>query len=329
MENIKRILEEAESFVLATHVNPDADGLSSVLAMHLVLKNRGRRSLPLLEERGPSFLDFLHGFGDLVTLEDFRKDSFPVEESVALVFDLSEETRLGEVAPVVKAARERVILDHHARTGEALPGLRMVDPRAPATALLVYRLLRELGWEISAEAAENLYAGLYSDTGGFRFENTREEAFRVAADLVRLGARPAVVGERLLENHPPARFELMRRVLERREILSGGRGVLSYLTLKDFEETGARPAEAEDLATFLRSMRGVEISAMVKELKPGEVGVSLRSRGRIDVAELAASEGGGGHVRAAGFRKRGLAVEEVVSLVRRLILASLEAEDGD
>lgn len=328
METIKKILEEAESFILATHVNPDADGLASVLAMHLVLKARGRRTLPLIEDTGPDFLDFLHGFGDLVTLEDFSKGSFPVEESVALVFDLSEEARLGEVAPVVKAARERIILDHHAKTGEPLPGVRMVDPRAPATAFLVYRLLRDLGWAIPAEAAENLYAGLYSDTGGFRFENTREETFLVAAELVRLGARPAVVGERLMENHPPARFELLRRVLERREILSGGRGVLSYLTLKDFEETGSRPAEADDLATFLRSMRGVEISAMVKELRPGEIGVSLRSRGRINVAELAALEGGGGHPRAAGFRKRGLPVEEVVSLVRKRILASLEARYG-
>jgi len=324
MKGIREILENTETFILATHVNPDADGLGSMLAMHLVLRARGLRSVPLVEETPPGFLDFLHGFEDLVPVKDFRRKDFPVGESVALVFDLSEADRLGEVVSIVQSARERIVFDHHDRSGDPLPGLLVLEPGAPATALLVFRLLRGLCWAIPPGAAENLYAGLYSDTGGFRFEKTGEESFLVAAELVRLGARPAVVGEKLLENHPPARFELMKRVLERREWLAGGRGVLSFLTLDDFEEAGCRPSEAEDLATFLRSMRGVEVAVVVKEIRPGEVGVSLRSRGAVDVAELAASEGGGGHRRAAGFRKRDLPLEKVLSLVREKVTLALE-----
>ena len=320
MEEVRKILEDRGPFILATHVNPDADGLGCVLAVHLFLKSRGAESYPLVEDDPPEFLDFLHGFGDLLRAGELPRRP---EECVALVFDLSEAERLGDLAETVLSARKRVILDHHAVSGKPLPGLRILDPRAPATAFLVYQVLRDLGG-LSPEVAENLYAGLYSDTGGFRFENTREEAFVAAAELTRAGARPARVGERLLENHPPARFELLRRVLERREILCGGRAVLSWLTLKDMEEVGARPAEAEDFATFLRSMRGVEVSALVKEIRPGEIGVSLRSRGRVDVARLAASQGGGGHVRAAGFRRRETPLPEVLELVRNLLRSVLE-----
>ncbi|OAQ20491.1 DHH family phosphoesterase [Thermosulfurimonas dismutans] len=323
MERIKKILEGERYFILATHVNPDADGLSSVLAMTLALKNQGKVALPLVEEAPPAFLDFLHGFRELRIPEDLHQENLPLREAVAMVFDLSEEHRLGKVAEVVKETKERVILDHHALAGKSLPGVRLIDPKASATALLVLRVLESLNWPISAEVAENLYAGLYSDTGGFRFENTGEDTFLAAARLVRLGARPAFVGEKLLENYPPARFELLKRVLARREILAGGKAVLSYLTLSDFEEVGARPTEAEDFATFLRSMRGVELSALIKEIRPGEIGVSLRSRGTINVAELAFQEGGGGHLRAAGFKKNGFTVEEVVALVRSKILVVL------
>ncbi|WP_168719928.1 DHH family phosphoesterase [Thermosulfurimonas marina] len=319
-EKIREIFEGPGPFLLATHVQPDADGLSCVLAVHLFFKARGVESYPLIEDDPPEFLDFLHGFGDLL-----RPEALPrrPQECVALVFDLSEAQRLGGLAELVLAARERVILDHHAVSGQALSGLLLQDPRAPATAFLVYQILRDLGG-LLPEVAENLYVGLYSDTGGFRFENTREEAFLAAADLVRAGARPAWVGERLLENYPPARFELLSRVLERREVFAGGRAVVSWLTLKDFEEVGARPGEAEDFATFLRSMRGVKVSALVKELKPGEIGVSLRSRGEVDVARIAASQGGGGHVRAAGFRQREKTLPEVLDLVRGLLSSVLE-----
>ncbi|RUM89658.1 MAG: hypothetical protein DSZ24_00650 [Thermodesulfatator sp.] len=320
MERVRKILEGSGPFLLTTHINPDADGLGCVLAVHLFLKARGRESYPLVEETPPEFLDFLHGFEDLLLPEDLPRSP---EECVALVFDLSEADRLGRLAETVLAARERVILDHHAVTGRPLPGIHFRDSQAPATAFLLFQVLRDLG-DLSPEVAENLYTGLYSDTGGFRFENTREEAFRAAAELVRAGARPAWVGERLLENHPPARFELLRLVLERREVLAGGQAVISWLTLKDFEEAGAQPAEAEDFATFLRSMRGVEVSALVKEVKPGEIGVSLRSRGKINVAQLAASQGGGGHLRAAGFRKKEIPFPEVLDLVRGLLSSVLE-----
>ena len=323
MERIKEILEKEKYFLLATHVNPDADGLSSMLAMTLALREQGKEALPVVEESPPVFLDFLHGFEDLRFPEDCRQEKFPLKEAVALVFDLSEAHRLGRVAELVKETRECVILDHHAVSGSSLAGVKLIDPEASATTLLVMRVLESLKWPISAKVAENLYVGLYSDTGGFRFENTREETFLAAARLVRLGARPTFAGEKLLENYPPARFELLKIVLERREVLAGGRGVISYLTLEDFQRLGAGPEEAADFATFLRSMRGVEISALVKESRPGEIGVSLRSRGAINVAELAFQEGGGGHLRAAGFKKEGTTIEEVLALVRNKIFRVL------
>ncbi len=322
-EKIRKILEEEKTFLLATHIHPDADGLASMLAMTLAFRAQGKEAWPLVETSPPETLDFLHGYGELLSLDGDRDLPFEPSEAVALVFDLSEAHRLGKVAELVLVARERILFDHHAETGEPLPGIQVIDPSAAASALLVFRLLKDLGWPISQEVAENLLAGLYSDTGGFRFENTREETFLAAAELVRLGARPTFVGEKLVENQSPARLALMQKVLERREFLLEGRGVLSYLTLADLKEVGARPEDTEDLATFLRSMRGVEIAVLVKEIRPGEIGVSLRSRGSVDVARLASREGGGGHRRAAGFRQREKSLEEVLRLVRHQILEVL------
>ncbi len=320
-EKIRKLLEENHYFLLVTHIHPDADGLSCVLAMTLALENQGKVALPLIEDTPPLYLNFLHGFSKL---RSTLPRDFPVEEAVALVFDLAVEDRLGDLAPWVKKTRISIVFDHHDVAGEPLSDLVVLDPQAPATAFLIQDLLETLGWPLDQAIAENLYTGLYSDTGGFRFEKTREEAFLAAARLVKQGARPWVVGEGLLENYPPARFELLKRVLDQRETLFKGKAVVSYLRLKDLKEVRASVTETEDLATFLRSMRGVEVSALVKEIRPEEVGVSLRSRGRVDVARLAEEEGGGGHRRAAGFRKRGWSLEEVLTLVKNKLALALE-----
>ncbi len=321
IEEAKKIFEEASRFVLATHINPDADGLGSMLATALALKRRGKEVKVLVEEPVSEQYSFFHGFELISVFENESTQDF--KGFVGVVFDLSEYERLGRVQEVFKRVNTKVVLDHQAEGSRDIEGLRLIDPKASATAEIVLELFRYLNWDLNRQEAENLLTAIYSDTGGFRYENTSEKTFLMAAELVRFGANPNQVAINLYENNPVQRLELLKRLLENKEFLCGGKALISTLSLRDFEECRARSSDSEDFASFLRSVRGVEVSAVVKEAEEGIVSVSLRSKGGINVAEIAAKEGGGGHKKAAGFRKKGTNLLEVVELVKKRIEEAL------
>ncbi len=294
LKEIAALIRARDRFFLVTHVNPDGDALGSMLALALGLKGLGKEVWPYLEEEVPRVYRWLPGLSQV-------RYSLPGDLSwTALVLDCGDLSRVGGAAEFLEELREVVVLDHHEVSGN-LGHLRLVEP-VFATGALVFRLLRELSLPLTREIAENLYTAIFSDTGGFRFQQTTAEAFAMAKELAEAGADPAKIAERLTEHYPLSRFCLLRRVLERLRLLAEGRVAISLLKSEDYERCQATKADPEDFATFLRSIDGVEVTALIKEFRPGEISVSLRSRGKVNVAWLAARFGGGGHRCAAGFR---------------------------
>ncbi|MEO1088610.1 MAG: DHHA1 domain-containing protein, partial [Acidobacteriota bacterium] len=159
---------------------------------------------------------------------------------------------------------------------------------------------KDLGAAIDAEAATALYLALHTDTGGFRFSNTTEEAFDVAADLVRCGAEPARVAQWLYESQPETALRLLAAVLDTLTLYDDGRVATLRLERATAARVGASPSDSEGLIDYPRSIAGVEAVALFRELPDGRVKASLRSRGRVDVEKIARSQGGGGHKNAAG-----------------------------
>ncbi len=298
LESILQAIKSAQNIVLVTHRNPDIDGLSSMLALALAFPEKD--CLPLVEEL-PVNASFLPGFEKIRKVESIKG---PLNVDLMIIFDAQCEKRIPDEVRALLKPKAVVIFDHHQREEceayQAPSPLTFIHSEEASTSVIIYRFLKAAGIKISPEIAENLLAGLYYDTGGFRFENVKGDVFRIAQELMDCGARPSYIAGELFENVPLSQIEALKKVLLRLTFLREGAIALSYLTYEDLNALGGEKS-LNDLAGFMRSIRGVKVSALVKEAQPDVIKVSLRSKSPVEVLPLAKRYGGGGHRFACGF----------------------------
>ncbi|MCS6997815.1 MAG: bifunctional oligoribonuclease/PAP phosphatase NrnA [Aquificaceae bacterium] len=308
---LELLKEEEGPILVASHENPDADTLGSALALYLFLKKKGKRVVVGCKDKVPHFLDFLPGAEEVIRL--------PVEEvfNLAIVVDASGFYRVNAEVKAFKKVR----IDHHIG-GDFYGEQDYIDPEAPSTTALIYRLL--CAWDSSAideDIANNLYAGLATDTGFFKYSNTNAETFRIAKELVELGAKPHWTYVNFAERESINKMKLISKVLE--TLTLHEEGLVAGIIILDrfFRETGCEYADSEGLVNYPRSIEGVEVAyALIENREEGLWKVSLRSKGRVDVAKIAQSLGGGGHKYASGCKIRAEdyrgALDELLSAVR-------------
>ncbi len=294
-------IKTAKELVLATHINPDIDGISSMLAFSLYLNSIGRKNYPLIENF-PHNIDALKGTEFLKLPEEVGVFD---PDSVVMVFDAGSPDRIPPaVLEKLGLCKKFIIIDHHQiekdRKSFSEKELLFIDPSAPSTTFLIFKMFKKADITITPDIAHNLLAGLYYDTGGFRYENTKDETFFVAAELCRSGANPSLIAKKIFENIPLEEIEALKIILNRLELLNSGKIAISYLKHEDFERLGSK--DVGNLSNFLRSIKGVKVSALVKEVEPCTINVSLRSESPVEVVDFARSFGGGGHKYASGFR---------------------------
>jgi len=292
--------KENDNFLILTHKKPDLDGIGSLLAVFLFLKILGKRVNAVVEKL-PEMAMFLPGVKEITLAEELKNNEF----KALVVVDAHSPHRLpDEILKKIKLPEDTLVIDHHLaedRTPFSNRELLFIDPSAPSTTFLLYKFFFSQALPLSEEIAQNLLAGIYYDTGGFRYENVGEEVFRVSAELVRAGAKPSQIAREIFENMPIQRIEFLKLILNRLEFLNNGKIVISYLTLDDFQKVGGTEY-LNDLTSFIRGIKGVEVAVLVKELEKGLISVSLRSKSPVEVVGLAKKMGGGGHRFASGFK---------------------------
>lgn len=188
---------------------------------------------------------------------------------------------------------------------------------------MVYELALHLGAEVSTDAAFCLYVAIVTDTGSFRYESTSPRTMRIAADLLEKGVHPDEVSEGVYDNYTLARLRLMEMVLATLEVRAGGNVGLIRVTEEMYSRSGAGREDSEGFINFPRSLRSVKVAGFIKESNDGTVSVSLRAKGEVDVALIAASFGGGGHKNAAGFRFADKTIDDVQALVLKALKDAL------
>jgi bifunctional oligoribonuclease and PAP phosphatase NrnA len=315
LPRIREILERSEHIVCLAHKDADADSLGSALAFAAALRELGKTPHPVVPDPRPYLLEFLPGFDALETA--------PERIDAVFTFDCATTGRFGEKRLLLEGGAHPVVnVDHH--VSNTMYGLvNLIQPDASASGQVVYRMLRALGAPIPKDAATNLYAALLTDTGGFRHENTTEEALRLGADLVALGADPAWVALKSYKSKPTtmARLEALSVAAMRVEL--DGRLVWSEVTQAMLREAGAADmVQSEGVIDELQSIDGITAAVLFKELGPQQTKISVRTRGHVDATALAIPFGGGGHRRAAGAELAcdlPEAQRRVLPLARRLI----------
>ena len=311
------VIEGAHSIALACHVGPDGDALGSMLAMHHLCRANGRPSVASWSEPfvvAPHYT-FLPGL-DITT----KPADFPTAPEVMVTFDCGSIERLGDLAVPARAAGELIVLDHHA-TNDRYGSINVVDPDAAASAVIVRRLARRLGWPLTRDAALCLYTGVVSDTGRFQYSNTTPEIFGLAQELASFDLPIADITRQLFEEHRFAYLQLVAVALARAELDHERRFVATWVTADDLARFDVTIEETEGLIDLVRRVSEAEVSCVLKETPEG-VRVSLRAISELDVGAIATEFGGGGHRFAAGFTSARPLHETLEAIREHIPLAS-------
>lgn len=291
-EQIAALLQQSTEIGCLAHKDADADSLGSALGFAIAMREMGRRVHAIAPEPVPRLLSFLPGYDTLEEDVD-RLDCL-------FTLDCATLSRFGDKRALVERMHDAVVnIDHHA-SNERFGAINLVEPNASATGQVVYRLLQQLGAPITPDVATNLYAALFTDTGGFRHENTTEAALRLGADLVRLGADPAFVALKAYKSRSVSRMRLEAFAVACLHSELDGRLIWSEVTQEMLAKAGAQMDESEGVIDQLQSIDTMEIAILFKEQAPDLTKISVRSRPPYDATEVCVPFGGGGHHRAAG-----------------------------
>ncbi len=290
-ENLIALLRRERKFLIATHINPEGDALGSSLALSMALESMGKETVVFDRDPVPESYRFLPGHGKFTT----TLPSLISKDSPLILLDCNDLERAGLENIVVPFA---AVIDHH-ETERGFGDIRWIEPRAAATGMMVYALIKELGVTITRDMATNLYASIAIDTGTFRYSNVTPEVLRTAADLVESGADASCIAVGLYETWSSARFRLLIDTLNTLEVHDGL--AITVVTRDMFRRTGSSAEDTENFSNFPRMMRDIKVSALFRQTENGWK-VSLRSKGSVNVALVAAEFQGGGHRNAAGYR---------------------------
>lgn len=288
-------LESSKRPLLVSHIRLDGDAIGSELALAHMLRDRGAQPHAVNDSAIPRTYTFLPGTDTVGTSPStLRKDY-----DLAVLLDIPTWDRAGAVRDALPSDLPVISIDHHPRieeTGE----LNWRDAAMSSVGEMLYRLARSGGWRISADAATCLYTAIITDTGRFTFPNTTPSALRAAADLIELGADHVGIAECLYQQDSPGLMALQAEAVRGLALHVGGKVGVMKLTEEMFRRTGVDPIDTQELAALPRTVAGVVVGVLLREMPGGKVKVSLRSRSSVNIASAARKFGGGGHAAAAG-----------------------------
>jgi phosphoesterase RecJ-like protein len=311
-------IQKAGSILLHCHPSPDPDSVGSALAMKLALESMGKK-VTLISGDSEIPAAFMHFPGaDTIV----RKTFFDLNLSEYDLFIIQDSGSIGMVSRIqpisLPLPMRTVVIDHHA-SNQGYADVNLVDKSYPATAQMLFDLFKAWNVRMTPEIASNLFIGIYTDTGGFKYTNTSARTYQVAGELTKLVPNfPQLISDMENSNTPEFIAYLGLAFSSIRTFHSGRLG-LSVISHADLVERKLTEVELPGavVASFMRSVVDWKISGALTETEPGNIKLNLRSKDgqTYDVSRLAVALGGGGHKAAAGAQLPGMTIEEAVQKV--------------
>lgn len=294
IDEILNVINNHNSFVISTHVNPEGDALGSQFGLYSFLKELRKKVSVVNTDPIPDVYSFLP-FSDIISFNP-PKEQF----EILMVSDAGSLDRIGtELSNNLTPQKAIINIDHHV-TNDRFGHYNFVDANACAASELVYKIIKRHGMNLGLKRAICLYTGIMVDTGSFRFSNTTPEAHRITAELIAEGVPVSEIYKTVYENLPSSRVKLLALALNTLQFSLDERIAWFHVTQSMFANTGTNQDDTENFINHINAIGTVEISMFFVELENGKTKVSLRSKGDLDVSKVANSFGGGGHQRAAG-----------------------------
>ncbi len=318
---IDRILQgigEHRTFCIVGHVRPDGDCIGSQLGLALALRDQVKKVTCWNEDAVPDKLAFLDP-DKLV-----QKPRPGMEFDCVIATDCASLERLGKVGKCIGKRKLFINIDHHA-SNTRYADINWISAREPSSGEIIFRLLKAAGWPITPAIADCLFTAVSTDTGSFQYPSTRPSTYNVAGELVKRGANLATICDEVYQSYPLSRARLLKHVYNKFRLTHDNRIAYFWLKKADFLRTGADTNDSEGLIDHIRAIEPVIIACVFEEMAPESTRISLRSKSdKVNVNEIAAQFGGGGHRAAAGARIPG----PPLTTQRRVIAAVKKALNG-
>src|ERR1051325_256189 len=316
IDRIIQAIRDSTTFCVAGHIRPDGDCVGSQLGLTLALLSEGKKVVSWNEDAIPQKYEFL----DPDHL--FQQPKPGLKFDCVIATDAASFERLGAVGPCINDRKLLINIDHH-ESNTRYGDVNWVSAREASTGELIFRLLTTAKWPITRRIADCLFTAVSTDTGSFQYPTTRPATYHVAGELVRRGADLAKICDEVYQSYPLSRARLLRHVYNTFRLTHQNQIASFCLKKADFVRTGADSQDSEGLIDHIRAIAPVIVACVFEELEPELTRISLRSKSeKVNVNEIAAQFGGGGHSAAAGARIPGkpLSVQrKVIAAVKRAL----------
>ncbi|MBE7030894.1 MAG: bifunctional oligoribonuclease/PAP phosphatase NrnA [Ruminococcaceae bacterium] len=309
LKQIAQALLSKDNFAIFPHVNPDGDCLGSALALCSALRNMGKKAYVVTTDPIPQNIAFLWD-------EGFCAPN-GWKPACAVAVDCADPDRMSDKA-CFDGAPFTCCMDHHG-TNPGYGDLSFVEPQAAATGEIIFSLLTDcLGVPLTPFERDCLYTAICTDTGNFKFSNTTPRTHRIAAELIAAGVDVADMSQRLFDTLTLRQLKAHAEAVKNLSVYMDGRVAVTFVSTAFLQENGMGFEDVDFLSSMPRNVEGAEVGIFCKERTPGEIKVSLRSNHCVDVSEIAALFGGGGHKRAAGATISGTRQQAVEQLLAEI-----------
>lgn len=310
-------LETQDNFLVTTHQNADGDAFGAALAIAYFLEKLGKRYQVVIHDDpvDPKY-QFLWGWDRIVSYREMNGRHF----DASIVVDVPAFKRMGDTVNLLNIPERCLKIDHHPIEDD-FAHFNIIDIDASSTCNIIYELVKESRVEFDRTFAQLLLCGIMYDTGRFSFSNTKQRDFEIAAHLFSFGITPIEVSSPIFFDHSKEKLEVMGYGLSHMESCLDGKVNIIFLPREIMTSSAA--VDLDELANYSSSVRGGEVGIFIREMPEGDIKISFRSKGKVDVNRIARKFGGGGHIHAAGCR-----VAESHPVIKRKILDEVSEQLG-
>ena len=314
---LTKLIAGSNNILLSTHINPDGDGLGSEVAMYYYIKSLNKNCRIINISDLTDKYEFLNKNNIIEQFNNTSHESWISNCDCAIIFDIGNYTRLGQIAEILNDNSVKSIsIDHHP-SDDSFFDFRCLDISAPATGYLVWQYLKIIHYDLTYDIAEGLYAALITDTGSFRYNSTTPDCHVMAKEILETGIKPYDVYSSIYEQRTLPQVKLLGAVIDSLRIVN--EFAVIRITIEMLKNCDATLEDVDGFTDFMRSIKGVEVSFMISQINDNKFRINFRSRGKYIINDIAAHFNGGGHKLAAGATIENSSFDEIENIIIKML----------
>lgn len=317
VKEVFNLINNSQNICIAGHKAPDGDCIGSVMALYEFLKPLNKNLTVCIDGNIP------FNYKPFVEENVIAKEYDNREFDLLFILDCSDAERLGKFKDVFRNAKKSVCIDHH-KTNESYADINIIDSSISSTGELLYDVLKTSGRQLTKQIAVYIYIAILTDTGKFSYSNTTGQTHRKTAELIDLGVDVAEIDNIVYNSKPSNVVKAFIECIGGIELYYDNKFGITSITRDILERNNVDMGDIDGVVEFIREIKEVEVSCVLKEYEEKNTKVSLRSKNDIDVSAVSVKFGGGGHAKAAGFE-----IDDTVENTRKLLIDTFKEHFGE